>query len=381
MKRMERFRFPQFVTIYVILGVLFSASCTSSSTVPRSTKSGTTSQATGFTVYVVFDGPWAFVPDPAGSDKVIAIAPKAKSHSDAYIKAVRGLMLTTGIYELHMPTGVSPIENPGIAVTPKYSLPAQAITDALNNKMNRFAIYLPKPDGYRIAEESPSKVDEHFPLVATVPEVQYASSIALQYTTASLADFQLTGSSDLSTFDPFDIKIGAPKVIQVAMEPTEPDPDPACNVLSKQAFYDLTQLLGLTLFIDFENYQPECQQDDPQNPNHQHPTHKPFTVTVLEKIRFAVTSTPGSDERRKTLKELERVQSIFYGSHVGKVDLGEGIHALQDVAAYLQGFEVKDSPNTKFQEAIRNVNMLMKILHRPQNDCKAAQLELAISRK
>src|ERR1700733_4542918 len=139
MKHVKRFDTPKFLSICVAFGLLFSFGCGT-----ENPKPGGIAQANSSTVYVVFEGPWAFVSDPADSSKVIAIAPKAKNHTDAYVKAMSGIMLLTGVYELHVPSRATSMETPPPLAAADGSVKAQALTDALNNKNERFAIYLPK---------------------------------------------------------------------------------------------------------------------------------------------------------------------------------------------------------------------------------------------
>src|ERR1700722_10265222 len=54
-------------------------------------------------VFVVFEGPWAFAPDPKEAGVVVAIAPKTKGHRDLFVKASNQSPLVAGAYLLSFP--------------------------------------------------------------------------------------------------------------------------------------------------------------------------------------------------------------------------------------------------------------------------------------
>src|SRR5271169_4873055 len=54
-------------------------------------------------VFLVFEGPWAFAPDPDNVNKVIALAPMADHHRELFVQSYK-TPLTPGIYELSFPT-------------------------------------------------------------------------------------------------------------------------------------------------------------------------------------------------------------------------------------------------------------------------------------
>src|SRR3977135_4513169 len=65
------------------------------------------------TVFVNFEGPWAFARDPNDANSVFAFAPKTKTHHDLVVhsseskssegKTGEGKTLAAGIYELALP--------------------------------------------------------------------------------------------------------------------------------------------------------------------------------------------------------------------------------------------------------------------------------------
>ena len=54
-------------------------------------------------VFVVFEGPWAIVPDPKDANSVLVLAPKTKLHRDLYVSATNESTLTAGTYDLSVP--------------------------------------------------------------------------------------------------------------------------------------------------------------------------------------------------------------------------------------------------------------------------------------
>ena len=58
------------------------------------------------TVFIQFEGPWAFAPDPQDPNGVLALAPKTQGHLDLYVKASNAQTLASGIYALSLPTTV-----------------------------------------------------------------------------------------------------------------------------------------------------------------------------------------------------------------------------------------------------------------------------------
>src|ERR1700719_400586 len=53
-------------------------------------------------VFVVFEGPWAIVPDPKDANSVLAMAPKTKSHRQLAV-APANTALEAGVYDLQVP--------------------------------------------------------------------------------------------------------------------------------------------------------------------------------------------------------------------------------------------------------------------------------------
>src|SRR5262249_15708482 len=108
-------------------------------------------------VYVVFEGPWAFVADPKDATKVLALAPKSKAHRDFHVVASNRTSLGRGFYDLSFP-----VSGPGAGtfdpdIVRAIIAPAD-VQHALDTKAIRYAIRLPKPEAYGAARRYRSKV-------------------------------------------------------------------------------------------------------------------------------------------------------------------------------------------------------------------------------
>jgi hypothetical protein len=214
-------------------------------------------------VYVVFEGPWAFAPDPKDANSVIALAPKTKSHRDLFVQTW-DKTLSPGIYTLSLPTrsdAASGAIDPNIL---QAKIDPQSVQHVLDTKSERYAIRLPKPDAYVPATHNSSRAGAPYPPDAST-EKDYATSVSLRYSVASLTGFSLAGMADTTTFNPLLLRVETP-TINFFIEPAH-DPDPAdkCHTHEREAFRDLTKLVNVTLFLDFPNDPPECHAKDPQN--------------------------------------------------------------------------------------------------------------------
>jgi hypothetical protein len=214
------------------------------------------------TVFIQFEGPWAFAPDPNDANRVIAIAPKTTGHRDLYIKASNDQALSAGIYDLSLPTAGAgaATPDPGIVQAP---ITAASFQHALNATNGRYALRLPKPDAYVAAGRSESRVADTYPPVAATQD-NHITTVSLRYTVSSLTGFTLAGTPDTSTFNPLLLQVETP-LVRVVIEPAQmDDPLDLCDTHSRESFRDLVKLLGITLYVDFPNYKPACQSHDPQ---------------------------------------------------------------------------------------------------------------------
>jgi hypothetical protein len=214
-------------------------------------------------VYVIFEGPWAIVPDPKDTNSVLALAPKTKSHRDLVIET-SDKVLSAGIYDLSVPTRTGTAAgtvDPSILQT---KIDAKNVQHALDDKLERYAIRLPKPDAYVARTHFRSRAGSVYPPEAST-EKDYVTTVSLRYSVASLNGFSLAGSPDSGTFNPLLLQVETPVLNFVIHPAYDPDPTDRCNIHSRESFRDLTKLLNVTLFVDFPNDPSECHGKDPQS--------------------------------------------------------------------------------------------------------------------
>jgi hypothetical protein len=264
MKNPRHSRSSLVILASAVLATLFQVACTQSQTqtapaTPQSKAAVTTTKD----VYVVFDGPWAIVPDPKDANSVLALAPKTTSHRDLVVQAW-DKTLSSGIYTLSLPARTGPAAgtiDPNILQT---KIDPQNIQRVLDSKLERYAIRLPKPDAYLAHTHYRSRAGSAYPPDAST-EKDYVTVVSLRYNVTTLAGFSLAGSPNSGTFSPLSLQVETPIINFVINPAHDPDPADKCNTHSRESFRDLTKLLSVTLFVDFPNDPSECRGKDPQN--------------------------------------------------------------------------------------------------------------------
>ena len=252
--------FVVLAAIFLALGIL--AACNGSKAPAPASPKHFAEVNGGVTVFVQFEGPWAFAPDPNDANEVIAIAPKTAGHQDLYVRASNEQALAAGVYNLSLP-----VAGPGAGVLDS-GLVQQLITTAsfqhaLGASNVRYAVRLPKPDAYVAAGRAESRVGDTYPPPAPTQD-NHITAISLQYNVSSLTGFTLAGTPDTGTFNPLLLQVETP-LVRVAIEPSHlDDPLDLCETHSRESFRDLVKLLELTLYVDFPNYTAACQSHDPQ---------------------------------------------------------------------------------------------------------------------
>jgi hypothetical protein len=214
-------------------------------------------------VFVVFEGPWAFAPDPKDAGKVLAIAPKTKIHRDLYVTASNNATLAAGIYDLSVPVSGgagAATQDPNIAQAKTTAADLQRVLDT---KSERYVIRLPKPEAYMAASRFRSRLGPAYPPDAST-EKDYVTAVSLRYRVSSLNGFSLSGSPDSGSFNPFLLQVETPTVSFVIDPAHEVDPSDKCRTHSRESFRDLTRLLKLTLYVDFPDSPSSCRDKDPQ---------------------------------------------------------------------------------------------------------------------
>jgi len=288
--RIERHLNSAVITLAsAVLATIFLIACQQSQQ-PASPATAQTAVASTEKVFVIFEGPWAFVADPKDANSVIALAPKTTSHRDLFAQTW-DKTLASGIYELSIP-GRS---GPGIGTVDPNILQAkidpQSVQHALDSKSERYAVRLPKPDAYVEHTHYRSRAGSSYPPDAS-SEKDYVSSISLRYSVTTLNGFSLSGNPDSGNFNPLLLKVDTP-VINFAIEPAHDlDPKDQCHTHARQAFHDLTKLVNVSLFVDFPSDPSGCHDKDPQDV---HPA-KGKSVSALRD--FLERGSPGGYRQR-----------------------------------------------------------------------------------
>ncbi len=233
-------------------------------------------------VYVIFEGPWAIVPDPKDGNSVLALAPKTKSHRDLVVQTA-DKVLPAGIYDLSLPARTGTAAGTVDSNILRAKIDPQNVQHVLDDKLERYAIRLPKPDAYVAHTHYRSRAGSVYPPDAST-EKDYVTIVSLRYNVTSLNGFSLAGSPDSGTFNPLLLQVETP-IINFLIHPAhDPDPFDRCNTHSRESFRDLTKLLNISLFVDFPNDPSECHGKDPQNA-------RPFKAeidqrSILQRVAF-----------------------------------------------------------------------------------------------
>ena len=242
------------------LATLFLIACQQSqTTAPAATAEAPKAASTD--VYVIFEGPWAIVPDPKDANSILALAPKTKHHRLLGLVPAHAT-LDAGVYDLtipNRPSGVVSTFDKGLFRT---TVEPQNVQRALDDRLERYAIRLPKPDAYIAETRFLSRVGSIYPPEAST-EQDYISAVSLRYSVNSKTGFSLAGTQDAgAAFKPLLLQLDTP-IVRFEINPDGYVAD-ACNTHPRQAFHDLTQLLGLALYVDFPSSPADCHKKDPQ---------------------------------------------------------------------------------------------------------------------
>lgn len=244
-----------------LLALFFLSACQQTQ---QQQPSSTTSPApTTEKVYVEFQGPWAFAPDPKDPNSVLAIAPKTKSHRPLFAMASNHSRLEPGTYELSLPPrsgNAGGTADPDIA---QAKIDPESLQRALDNKSARYVIRLPKPEEYVVAERSRMRFGPKYPPDPST-EKDYASAVSLRYNVSSLNGFSLAGAPDTGTFNPVLLRVETPLIRFDIAPAQDDDPNDKCDTHSREAFHRLTALLNLTLFVDYPGDADDCHKRDLQ---------------------------------------------------------------------------------------------------------------------
>lgn len=247
----------------VFLASILLVACEQSKPAAPAPAAAASSAATSEKVFVVFDGPWAFATDPKDPNTVLAIAPKTKSHRDLQVSASNRATLAAGTYDLSVPAHSALTAGMPDPTFAQAQIDAKSLDHAIGAKSERYVIRLPKPEAYVAATRYRSRVGASYPPDAST-EKDYVTSASLRYGVSSLAGFSLAGTPDSGTFNPLLLQVDTP-TITFLIDPVIGDlPLDNCSTHSREAFRDLTKLLNITLYVDFQESASGCRDKDPQ---------------------------------------------------------------------------------------------------------------------
>jgi len=248
-----------------VVSTLFLVACQQSQP-PATTPSAAESKAaaTAKDVFVVFEGPWAIVPDPKDANSVVLLAPKTKAHHDLYVTASNNSTLAAGTYDLSLPARTGAAAGSFDESILRVKIDPKNVQRVLDDKSsNRYAIRLPKPDAYLPASRHRSRVSATYP-PEPATEKEYATGVSLRYSVTSLTGFSLAGTPDKAAFNPFLLQVETPTIRFVIDPAHDPDPADKCYTHSRQTFHEAATLLALNLYVDFPESPSTCHDADPQ---------------------------------------------------------------------------------------------------------------------
>src|SRR6202790_3325261 len=229
------------------------------------------------TVFVNFEGPWAFARDPNDANSVFAFAPKTKTHHDLVVETGlapsqtrQAASLPAGIYECPLPAIPSSTPSSTPNRTPNIDpnvlqakIDAQGVQHALNARSERYAIRLPRPEAYVATSKERSRDGSAYPPAAST-EKHYVTGVSLRYSVDKLSGFSLAGKPDDAS--PFNrLSVDSP-VIRFVIDPLPGQMMMECSMHVREAFRDLAKLVNLKMFVDFPSDPSACREHDPQKP-------------------------------------------------------------------------------------------------------------------
>jgi hypothetical protein len=311
----ERFRTAMVALAGAVIAVAtFSLLGCQQSQSPTATSAPPDSKQTSTEIFVTFEGPWAIVADPKNPANVIAIAPKTKSHALLAVVPAN-IHLDAGVYDLAIPAsgaGGNVAIDKGIFQAP---VDPNAVQHALDDK-GRYAIRLPKPAAYVVETRSASRVGNTYPPGAST-EQSYASAIALRYNVAGTAGFQLAGTPETGVaIKPLLLELNT-RVVRFTIDPIQaPLSDEPCHNHAREAFHDLTRLIGLALYVDFPDSPAECRKKDPQSSR----AEKAQSLLGWPTQATARASTPDVNAAPPSMRQARIEQASMGGSGFAAVD-------------------------------------------------------------
>jgi len=261
-------------------------------------------------LFVIFEGPWGFAPDPNDPNSVLAMTPSTNYHNKLFVKASYNKEMEAGVYDLALPARTAP---PTSTVDPdivRAKIDPNDVKRVLGDKLHRYVIRLPKPEAYIPEDRYPSSVGPNpHPLANGVQPKPWATGVSLQYSVGSLNTSQLAGTPDSGTFPTFPLQVDTPQ-ISFILEPLHYDPSDKCYPHEKHAFHDLTTLLGIMLYIDYPNSPPGCPDVGPQK----HPAKARLVLPSLLQHMPAFTDANTGEVREAGIVPGSWLGSLTHGA-------------------------------------------------------------------
>ena len=225
-----------------------------------------------------FNGPWAFMQDPADANQIIAVAPYIKDHQNAYVAALTDAPLLPGVFKLAgLPPSSTPMNLNSQLIVVQDKIPAASLTKIEgSNKKTRYFIRLPMPADISAYRTGRDAVGNTYP----VPNPQsnekgYATHMTLRYTTNDVSQLKVTGTQDDLTTINIPLQLGVAETVDIGVGPTYDLQEDGCHNHAKGAFNALADLFQVKQIIDYPDYDlAKCGDSDPQNP-HFKPGHPP----------------------------------------------------------------------------------------------------------
>ncbi len=308
MRTERRFTCNLFAIASAVLATLFLVACQQSQAPAPTTASP---KAALTQVLVIFEGPWAIVPDPNDPNSILAIAPRTKIHRPLAV-APADAELEAGIYELTVPASPAP---PIANLDPSFfqtKVDPKNVQAALNAKLGRYAVRLPRPEAYLAESRYQSRVaGPPYPPPASTQN-EYVTAISLRYSVSSLTGFSLAGTPDTGpTYNPLLLRLETP-VVRFEIVPSDYHPHDPCEIHARETFRHLVGLMGLTLYVDFPKYAAECQKIDPQNPqNTQHKEAELLHGLPLEPMAGLFAEDVGAPEAAGVVGDIFAIRPGF----------------------------------------------------------------------
>src|SRR5271170_1612555 len=146
MKTRRYFNSMTVALVVTVLATLSLVACQPAQQQATSAPAATPPAPSTEKVFILFEGPWAFAPDPKDAASVVAIAPNWKGHRQLFVKASNQSTLAPGVYSLAFPPHSGSAAGTADPAIVQAKIDPQSLQNALDSKSGRYVIHLPKPE-------------------------------------------------------------------------------------------------------------------------------------------------------------------------------------------------------------------------------------------